>query len=162
MVHTIVDALVACGVDNINNVTGGQNNSQRLAEDMFGGRFTMCLDKTFTEMETEFKGYSDLTQAQGQICLMVGTKCKIKAFVQWMKDCYRLGKDPADSAFPVADTEDLIRRYKSHETFVKKSSTISDTAKPIHFSDKVRWADWQPTFINFLHGIPGCNGVPLM
>ena len=80
MVHTIIDALITCGVDNINNVNGGQNNSQRLAEDMFGGTFTTCLDKTFTEMDTELKGYSDLTQAQGQIRLMPGTKRKIKAF----------------------------------------------------------------------------------
>ena len=139
----------------------GLDNSQRLAEDMFGGTFTTCLDKTFAKMDAEFKGYYDLTQAQGQICLTPGTKCRTKAFAQWVKDCYRFGKNPANYEFPVVDTEDLIHRYESHETFVKKSSTISDTAKPIHFSNKVCGEDWQPTLVNFLCSIPGRNGVPL-
>ena len=34
-------------------------------------------------------------------------------------------------------------------------------AKPEQFTEKVKWIDWYPTFINFLRAIPGRYGVSL-
>ena len=96
MAQTIAAALLACGANINNNPFGNQNNDERMAEDIFGNDFATCIDKTFEDLDTEFKGYSDLTQAQGQIRLLPGTKRKIKAFVQWVKEQYRLGRDPQE------------------------------------------------------------------
>ena len=96
MVHTIEEALIAGGVNTINNQIGGQSNAQHLVDDMLGGVYSTCMDKTFTDMDNEFKSYTDLTQAQGHIRLTRGTKHKVKAFVQWVKDRYRLGLDPTN------------------------------------------------------------------
>ena len=41
------------------------------------------------------------------------------------------------------------------------SRSPRDTAKPNCFSDKLKWEDWNPSFINFLRSIPGRNGIPL-
>ena len=109
MVHTIEEALIAGGVNTINNQIGGQSNAQHLVDDMLGGVYSTCMDKTFTDMDNGFKSYTDLTQAQGHIRLKPSTKRKAKAFVQWEKDRCRLGLDPADTPFPVDQTEDLIR-----------------------------------------------------
>ena len=61
--------------------------------------------------------------------------------------------DPATVPIAAFDNATLMRRYKSHENFVKISSTISSTANSCQFM--------HPTFINFLRTIPGCDGIPL-
>ena len=43
MANTVQEALVACGVNTINNVIGRQNNSERMAIDMFGSIFETCM-----------------------------------------------------------------------------------------------------------------------
>ena len=67
MANTVEGALVACGVNNINNVVGGQNNSTRMALDMFGSMFETSMDKTFSDLDDELSSYTSLTQPQGQI-----------------------------------------------------------------------------------------------
>ena len=105
MANTVQEALVACGVNTINNVVSGQNNSDRMAIDMFGSIFETCIDKTFDDVDDEFLSYSSLTQVQGQIRMTPGTKRKVKGFVQWVKGQYHLGLDPAATPFPVDQTE---------------------------------------------------------
>ena len=61
----------------------------------------------------------------------------------------------------MGNVTDLIRRSRSHDLFIKKSSSIADTAKPNRFTDKMKWVDWSPSFINFLRCISGRNGTPL-
>ena len=58
-------------------------------------------------------------------------------------------------------TQDLIWRSKTHQVFVERAKTLSDTAKPDNFSEKTKWLDWKPTFTNYLKQIPGRSGVPL-
>ena len=48
-----------------------------------------------------------------------------------------------------------------HDAYGNKSKTIKETAKPENFMDKLKWIEWYPTFINFLHAIMGRNGLPL-
>jgi len=153
MTFTVEDALVRCGVQDF--------DAAELAGGLFVDDFKTCMDKTFEELNIDFKGYSDLTQAQGQIRLAPSVKNKIRAFIQWVRDEYRMGRDPSSTEFPVASWANLIQRYKTHERFVKNASTISDAAKPKTFTEDLRWEDWAPTFVNFLRALPGREGTPL-
>lgn len=157
--YTVKQAMEACGVDT--TLFEGLTRAERLATDMFNDDFRTCMDKTFEEIDADFKTYSDLTVAQGQIRLLPGVKTRIKAFVQWARDEIRMGKDPSVSSFQVANANTFIRRYKTHLQFVKNSSTMAEAAKPSKFSTSTKWEDWEPTFLNYLRSIPGRDGVPL-
>jgi hypothetical protein len=159
-VFTVRNAMIACGV-NDEALFDGDTPAQRIAADLFGDDFSTCMDKSYEELNQEFKTYSDLTQNQGQIRLMPGTKRLIKAFIQWARDERRLGRDPSTIAFPVENAPILLRRYKTHDQFVTKSKTLSDAAKPEKFKTTTKWADWAPTFLNYLRTMPGRDGVPL-
>ena len=139
----------------------GRTKAQRIAKEIFQDDFHTCMDKMFEDLHSDFKTYSDLTIGQGQIRLVPGIKNKIRAFIQWCRDKYRLGRDPANSPFPDAQTAALIRRYKTHEKYIKDSATIADAAKPEKFTSSTKWEDWAPTFINYLRAIPGRDGIPL-
>ena len=54
-----------------------------------------------------------------------------------------------------------MRRYKTHQNFIDKKDTVSENAKPQKFTEKVKWEEWKPTFINFLRSLPGRHGIPL-
>ena len=47
------------------------------------------------------------------------------------------------------------------DAYIKKTKTITETAKPEDFTNKVKWIEWYPTFINFLRAILESSGVPL-
>ena len=159
-VYTVLEALVACGVDNANNFNGN-TPAWRLSNELFSDDFESCLDKTQQELDDDLKSYSTLTQLQGQIRILPGCRKNIKAFIQWSKDQIRTGVDPSTIPFPMGNVTDLLRRSRSHDLFIKKSSMISDTAKPARFTEKMKWEDWNPSFVNFLRSIPGRNGIPL-
>ena len=159
-VFTVHDAMVAAGVDDTDNFAG-QSSAERLAEDLFDNDFTTCMDKSQDDIESDFKSFSVLTQAQGQIRMIPRVKKRIKAFVQWTRDEIRLGRDPSLSAYPVADTATLMRRYNTHAKFIKKSATLSDAAKHVTLTKEVKWTDWVPSFMNYLRTIVGRDGHPI-
>ena len=43
--YTVMDAMILCGVDNINN-HNGQTAAERFASDIFSDSFQICMDKT--------------------------------------------------------------------------------------------------------------------
>jgi hypothetical protein len=88
-VFTVRDAMIACGVNNF-NLFEGDMPAQRIATDLFGDDYATCMDKGLTELDYEFKTYSELTILQGQIRLLPGIKRTIKAFIQWVQDERRL------------------------------------------------------------------------
>jgi hypothetical protein len=157
---TVYNAMVACGVNDA-ALFDGDRPAERIAAKLFGDDFATCMDKGFLAIDYEFKTYLDLTANQGQIRLLPGTKRNIKAFIQWARDERRLGRDHSTRAFPVADTANLIRRHKTHEQFVKKSSNLSNAAKPEKFKTETKWTDWVPSFLNYIRTIPGRDGIPL-
>ena len=69
-VHTVLDALVACGVDN-KILINGQTPAWRISDEIFGDDFESYMDRTTKELENYFKSFSKLTQAQDQIELFV-------------------------------------------------------------------------------------------
>lgn len=160
-VYTVHDAMVICGMADGPPYFDKESQATRFASDVFDDDFESCMDKTITELEADMKSYAALTQANGQIRLTPGVKKRIKAFIQWSRDMIRVGIEPSSLPFPHENAPALICRMKTHEAYVKKASTISDTAKPSQFTSKTKWEDWNPVFINFLRSIPGRNGVPL-
>jgi hypothetical protein len=53
-VFTVRDAMIVCGVNNI-NLFDGDTPAQRIATDLFGDDFATCMDKGLTELDYEFK-----------------------------------------------------------------------------------------------------------
>ncbi|KAI2511672.1 hypothetical protein MHU86_2738 [Fragilaria crotonensis] len=125
------------------------------------GRLLGPTNMTYRELDEHFKTYSELSAAQGQTRVRVGTRKNIKAFVQWTRDEIRLGRDPSSVPFPANQTTDLLRRYKTHEKFQTDSKTLAEAAKPEKFKESMKWEDWKPTFLNYLRSIPGRDGIPL-
>ena len=158
--NTVRQLLALAGVDDALQFNG-ETQAQRLSADMFDDTFTSCMDKTYEELDSDLKMYSSLTVAQGQIRLQPGTKRGIKSFVQWTRDTIRTDRNPVTEPIVAFDNALLMKRYKTHRTFVQKSNSISTTASPSTFSVSTKWEDWFPTLINFLHTIPGRDGVPL-
>ena len=83
--YTVRMEMAECGVNDV-DLFNDQTAAQRLAEDLFGGSFETCLDKTHEELDADFKTYSELMQVQGQIHLLPGVKRNIKTFIQWVQD----------------------------------------------------------------------------
>ena len=162
IMHTVEDAIILCGVNDTTSFNG-DTKAERIADDVFDDDFQSCMDKTIKELDEDLKSYSALTIGNGQIRLTPGNKRNIRGLMQWCRDKIRVGSNPSLTPFPIIEVPNLIRRYKTHEAFVKMSTTMIDTAKPIHLKqDKTEWDDWRPTFENFLRAIPGRNGVPLL
>ena len=107
------------------------------------------MDKTVKELYCDLKSYSTLTDVNRQIRLNPGQKNNVKAFIQWTRYQYRLGLDPALTLFSVTNISEYIKRYKHHEAYIEKSSTLTDIAKPEQFTDKMKWIDWYKNLIFF-------------
>ena len=159
-VHMVYDAMILAGVNDADDFHG-QTSAERLSKDLFDNDSMACMDKTYEDLEQDFKSLSSLTIAQGQIRLEPRVKKRIKAFIQWTRDEVRLGRDASLTPFPVATTATLIRRYNTHIKFIRKSITLSDAAKPIPFTKDIKWTDWVPSFLNYLRTIPGRDGHPI-
>jgi len=159
-IHTIRQAIAACGVDDV-EVVLGQTHAQRMATDMFDNDFDSCMDKTVDELTNDFKSYATLTIAQGRITINPGIKRRITALIQWARDQICTGRDPQLIPFSVLDAVALVTRMKSHDRYLKDASKMLDAAKPKPFTNDVKWDDWEQTFQNYLRFIPGANGIPL-
>ena len=85
--YAVLDAIILCGVDN-NAVFDGDTDAERISTDLFDDSFVSVMDKTWEELDSDFKSYTDLTQLQGQIRLLPGIKRSIKGFIQWVRDEY--------------------------------------------------------------------------
>ena len=157
---TVYDAMVKCGVDTT-LIFNGNNKAQRIATDLFDDDFHTCIDKTIEELNSDLKDYSQLTVNQGQINLSPATKKNVRAFLHWVKHKFRINEEPSMEEFDTSFVTDIMRRATSHQAFVDKSKTMSDTATPSKFTNKIKWIDWVPTFRNFLRAIPSRNGAPL-
>ena len=157
---TMHDAMIACGVNNV-ILFNGETPAQRMAVDIFDDDFASCIDKTQLEFDDDLKGYSALTVANGQIRLPPATKKNIRAFMHWTSDKLRLGEDPSLIPYPVANAAMHLASYKTLKSYRARALTIAETAKPGPLTEKTKWEDWNPVFINFLRSIPGRHHIPL-
>ena len=157
--QTIQDLLIKCGVPE--NAYQGQTAAERIAEDVFDNDFDSFIDKTYTDLETDWKSYLALANNRGKITLSPRVKKNIKALVQWVKDTIRLDIDPALTDFGMGQVARLNKRYHTHKDWLNKAADKAKTAKPKQFTEKMKWIDWKDSFANFLRTQPGRNGVPL-
>ena len=97
-VFTVLDAITLCGV-NSNVLFNGDTQAQRIATEIFDDDHQSVMDKTIRELQDDFKSYSALTVANGQIRLTPGITRNIKAYMQWAQDCYRTDINPDDGGF---------------------------------------------------------------
>ena len=158
--YTVLDAMILCGIDN-NTLFNGNTQATRITTEVFSDDFYTCMDKSFTDIDEDFKSYGALTAVQGQIRVNPGIKRNVKAFIQWTRDQICTSEDPSAIPFPIDQVSKLLIRYNSHQSFCKKAKTISTVAKPEQFTENTKWEDWNPVFLNFLRSIPGRYGVPL-
>ena len=66
-----------CGIDDVTQFDG-KTAAQRFTEDVFDESFDSCMDKTFTDLEADFKSYASMTLAQGQLRFYQESKTKWK------------------------------------------------------------------------------------
>lgn len=145
---TVVDAMIACGVPNA-TLFHGSTQAERIATEIFNDDHNSVMDRTFTELNDDLDMYSKLTVAHGQIRLTPGTIRKIKAYMQWGKDMIRVGEDPNTGGFDVNDAMDLLRKHATHLKFITKSKTISETSKPLQFTNTTKWVSGVLSFSTF-------------
>ena len=62
--QTVHDAMVICGVDDDLQYQG-LTKAQRMATNLFDDEFDTCMDKTFDELDNDFKSFSDLATPYG-------------------------------------------------------------------------------------------------
>ena len=69
----------------------------------------------------------------------------------------------------------ILRKAETHKLYVENSAShavkepafvstlpkVSHAVKPRDFTKEIKWADWAPSFENYLRAIPGRIGVPL-
>ena len=79
--YEVVDAMILCGIDN-NALFQGNTAAARIAADLFNDAHSTCRDKTFEEINSDLKTYSELGRLQGQIRLLPGVRRNLKAYVQ--------------------------------------------------------------------------------
>ena len=108
---------------------------------MFDDDFISCMDKSYEEIEADIKSYSTLTVVQGKIRLQPGTKCRIKAIVQWVRYQIRTDVEPGVGPLPILDVALLTRGYKSHANFLRKTATMTTIAVPAQFLPSIQWDD---------------------
>ena len=122
--------------------------------------YETCIDLDDTDLYNYHKTTSSQTVASGnQIILSVPQRSSIKAFVQWTKDAIRTGQDPVMMKFKTTGIAATLRRAASHKLYVKNSDT--NAVKPRNFTKEIKWADWAPSFDNYLRAIPGRTGIHL-
>ena len=146
-VFTVRDGIIACGVRNDDSFDG-RSSAERIADELFDDDFQMCMDKSIEDLKSDFKSYTDLTVAQGQIRLMPGAKRNIQAFIQFIRDEICQDRDPSTIGFNSIRSAEYQRRYNAYARFFTKSKTLSEAAKPKHFTSTTKWVDWAPSFVS--------------
>src|SRR5688500_3068789 len=120
--HTLAQAFVLCGLTAV--------EAARISADKFDDNFESCMDKGYDKLDDMFISFGELTAAKGRVRFTPRTKQNVKALIQWVKDQIRTGRNPDETPFPVNDFVALLRRHKTHKSFVAKSKMMTDTADP--------------------------------
>ena len=114
------------------------SQAKKVASELFDDDFVSCMDKNVKELDDNLNSYSSLTAANSQIRLNMVQKKNVKAFIQWTWDQYRLGIDPLLTLLSVTNFTEYIKMFNHREEFLRRSSTLTDAAKPEHFKEKIK------------------------
>lgn len=158
-VTTVLDGILLCDIPNANPYQG-RTSAVRVATDLFADSFDMAREKTVHELDEDLKAFADLPANAGRLRFAPAVRTKLKAFMFWIKEEYRMNRNPEETAFPVGELADIMTRSRTHDRFMKDEKLMK-AAKPKDFTTETKWADWEPTLVNYLRQIPGRDGVPL-
>ena len=89
-----------------------------LVAELFEDKFQPYKDKTYKELDSDFKSYADLTQT--------GVKMKVQNFFYWVKYKEKLGHNPPTYPFPSRNTVNLHRRYNINDNYMYKYKIIEE------------------------------------
>ncbi|CAJ1948024.1 unnamed protein product [Cylindrotheca closterium] len=149
-VFTIYDAMILCQIPDTGNFQG-QTDAQRMAEELFDNDFGTAMTKSIKQVNMDLATLASLTAVQGRI-----------AFVQWVRDEIRMGRNPAQHPFPAGDTSTLLQRLNFHQKYVKDSKTLIDNTVPPKWSKEQQWKQWVKLLRDHLRAYIGVNGIPLV
>ena len=132
---TVLDGIIACGIDN--TIQGPLNSSpaSRVATQIFNDDFTTCLTLTDEEIDNSFKVFSGLTQALGQVRLMPGMIKMVKAFTQHVAHTIRLELNPEEVPFLPVRMASLIRQRVIQKKFESDNNNDKYKDQRCHGSD---------------------------
>ena len=148
--------MFACGIERNND------RHKDVASGLFLDDYETCIDLNDVKLYNYHKMTSAQTVASGnRIRLTVPQRTKVRAFVQWTKDKIRTGQDPAIMKFELggSDISRILRKAETHKLYAENSA--ANAVRPRDFTKEIKWADWAPSFENYLRAIPGRTGVPL-
>ena len=150
--HNVLEAVILCGVSNAPRAGIVGTDAERISENVFNNNFESCMDYDEEQLKAGLKTFSELRANQGEITLMPIVKKRLLAFIQFAKDEIWMGRNLGAIAFPVGNMTALLKRMKTHERWVEKSSNVP---KPKEFTKDVKWDDWEIIFVDYLGLIPG-------
>lgn len=160
---SVHDAMISCGVDNTAaHAFNGSTQAARVATEVFFDSFNIVAKKTMEQLDSEWKTYASLTLANGKIALNPGIKNRIRAFVQWTRDEFRHGRDPAQTAYATGNEAQLLERMREHDKYITEAAQLAPDAKPEQFNNDDDWEEFDRKFQGYLRLRPGSNGVPLL
>ncbi|CAJ1965755.1 unnamed protein product, partial [Cylindrotheca closterium] len=140
-VFTIYDAMILCQIPDTGNFQG-QTDAQRMAEELFDNNFGTAMTKSIKQVNMDLATLASLTAVQGRIVSRPRAQDRIRAFVQWVRDEIRMGRNPAQHPFPAGDTSTLLQRLNFHQKYVKDSKTLIDNTVPPKWSKEQQWKQW--------------------
>ena len=139
-VFTVTQAMQQCGVP-IAPLFGGNSPAARISDQIFLDSFETTLSITTDEVSEAMTAFTKLTVANGRIPLQPGIKRRVLAFMQWTRTMLRTGRDPALTAFPIANVQTLLQDLQTCKRFEKQSDLLATQAKPKKFTSEILWAD---------------------
>ena len=147
-------AVFACGIERT------LDEYKDVATGLFQNDYETCIDLNDRSLYNYHKTAAAQPAVDGnQLIHTVPQRSNIRAFVQWTKDKIRTGQDPAMFKFRPTGIAKILRKAETHKLYVENSA--SHAVKPRDFTKEIKWADWAPSFENYLRAIPGRIGVPL-
>jgi hypothetical protein len=95
-------AIHECGVP--------RNDHRTASKGLLHNEFRKCIDLDETKLNRYLKTMASYTVQQGKIIFTIPERNAMTAFIQWVKDKIRCGKDPAMHEFEKRDVSDLIQK----------------------------------------------------
>ena len=171
-VPLIGDAIVADGITENNAMAqilhwiGFRTEVSRnsIYEDALSS-YTDAKVLTESDISDMVKDFGSRTQNNGRFHIGSKRAKKLKGFVHWIQDFYRVSEDPTivglnEHTFTNA-LEDSQKRANVRRSLKDNSDTASKAADPGPLKSEKQWREWEEKFENFLGTIIGVNGIPL-
>lgn len=148
----VIDIMILCGIPDDDQPVPNPNNllstAQRIATKVFMNEYEKCLEMTFEDLEKDLQILS--RDPDRPIFMASGLRTKLKAFIEWTKQCFRCGFLPERTIFNPNNSIFYIRQANIHNDFINRAKLMAGTAKPPQFKPTDNWANWSPLLVNFL------------